>query len=191
MARMLNPCRFSSSISCTSLPRNSSPHLLRSRVGAGLDLKLRVATFSTGTMGIFAPALRGTADWQQGWSLRRRTERWLGKTRRISCHDHTSQQSESAKNTVNFIRGHCGPSGPVGCRAMPTNVTRRFSGWVEEERNIERKDCNPCQVSTSAIKKSMPASTAIGERMNSAQLVCWLRLGADASPKRRRMLPTV
>lgn len=34
----LDPCRFSSSISCTSLPRNSSPHLLRSRVDAGLNL---------------------------------------------------------------------------------------------------------------------------------------------------------
>src|SRR5579863_3296740 len=40
MARMLSPCRFNSSISCTSFPRNTSRLLLHSRVGAGLQPRL-------------------------------------------------------------------------------------------------------------------------------------------------------
>src|SRR5579863_6802680 len=40
MARMLSPCRFNSSISCTSFPRNTSRLLLHSRVDAGLQPRL-------------------------------------------------------------------------------------------------------------------------------------------------------
>ena len=41
------------------------------------------------------------------------------------------------------------------------------------------------------LRAHLPARTAICERMNSFQVVFWLRLGAGAKPCRRRMLPTV
>src|SRR5262249_42254777 len=59
----------------------------------------------------------------------------------------------------------------------------------QEEQNIIV--CEPRQLSTSTVKKSMLASTAMCERMKSAQLICWRRLGAGAIPNLRRMFPTV
>ena len=50
----------------------------------------------------------------------------------------------------------------------------------------------PRQVSTSTVKKSVPARTAMWEAMKSFQVVVvWLRLRAGWIPYRRRRLPTV
>jgi hypothetical protein len=46
-------------MSCTSFPLNRSRRLLSARVGAGLSRRQRVGIFSTGTIGISAPALTG------------------------------------------------------------------------------------------------------------------------------------
>jgi hypothetical protein len=56
IARMLNPCRFNSSISYTSFPVTPpGPPPLQSRTG--ISLRHGVGDFSSGTMGILRPAL--------------------------------------------------------------------------------------------------------------------------------------
>src|ERR1700724_4401219 len=49
----------------------------------------------------------------------------------------------------------------------------------------------PCSVSTSAVKKSVPASSAKWIRMNADQVVVRLRSGAGGTPWRRKTFPTV
>ena len=49
----------------------------------------------------------------------------------------------------------------------------------------------PRSVSTSTVKKSVPARTALWARMNSFHVVVRLRSGAGGIPLRRRMFPTV
>jgi hypothetical protein len=50
---------------------------------------------------------------------------------------------------------------------------------------------SPRQVSTSTVKKSLPASTAMCAEMKSFQVAAWLRLGAVGIPWRRSTFPTV
>jgi hypothetical protein len=49
---------------------------------------------------------------------------------------------------------------------------------------------SPRRVSTSAVKKSVPASSANWVRMNADQVVVRLRSGAGGTPWRGRTLPT-
>jgi hypothetical protein len=65
---------------------------------------------------------------------------------------------------------HCS----VGCLVIPAMVTRRVSRC---KKNRTSQLSNPRQVSTSTVKKSMPAKTAMWERMKSAQFICCRRWG--------------
>ena len=56
IAWMQSPCRLSLPMLCKSFPLNRSRHLLSPRVDTGLNPP-QGGDFSTGTMGIFAPAL--------------------------------------------------------------------------------------------------------------------------------------
>src|SRR5579884_2038691 len=56
MAETLSPVCFISSRSCTSFPLSTLPHFLPDGVDAGIH-HLGAGEFSTGTTGIFAPAV--------------------------------------------------------------------------------------------------------------------------------------
>ena len=60
---------------------------------------------------------------------------------------------------------------------------------MDEEQDVVV--ARPRQVSTSTVKKSVPARTAKWEAMKSLQVVVWLRFGAGGIPYWRRMLPAV
>jgi hypothetical protein len=64
-----------------------------------------------------------------------------------------------------------------GCRVMPPNDTRRLFNSM---KNKTQYVTGPRHVSTSTLKKSAPASTSMGDRMNSFQVVVRFRSGAGA-----------
>src|SRR5579872_6014408 len=105
MAETLNPICFICSTSCTSFPRSTSPHLLPNGVNAGIHHFSGAGEFSTGTLGIIAPAVTLPAETATG--IGPGGERHCLESAMAAA--HTLQQTDGCGQQKNPDRDRCGP----------------------------------------------------------------------------------
>jgi len=101
---------------------------------------------------------------------------------------HVPLLAQTPECLVRRVAGHLRHR-PFG--GIPRDHRRAYAPGLQMEEEKDVIGAGPRQVSTSTVKKSTRANTAMWEETNSFQVVFWHRRGAGAMPCRLCTFATV